>query len=139
MHLSIEQAAVLLGKTRRQLVYMIAQGKLAANKVGGRWVIERSTLTVDAAAQQRASQRNAHFRAAVEEALAPAGKTRRYTLADLKAVQLATPIHRELVDRGADWKLAKEHMRACLDQLAIGCHRFDRREKMGAWGAMGVG
>ncbi|MCC2868226.1 MAG: helix-turn-helix domain-containing protein, partial [Candidatus Accumulibacter phosphatis] len=47
MHLTLEQAAALLGKTRRQVVYMIEQGRLPAQKVGGRWVIERAALTTD--------------------------------------------------------------------------------------------
>ena len=39
MQLSIQQTASILGKTRRQLLYMIEQGKLPAKKVGGRWVV----------------------------------------------------------------------------------------------------
>lgn len=135
MQLSLQQAADLLGKTRRQVVYMIEQGRLPAQKVGGRWVIERAGLTTDEAVQQRASQREAHLKAAIEDALAPTGKTRRYALGDLKAVQLATPIYRELVARGAEWEQATTRMRACLDQLAVGCHRYDRREKTAAYRA----
>jgi len=135
MQLSLQQAADLLGKTRRQVVYMIEQGRLPAQKVGGRWVIERAGLTADEAVLQRASQREAHLKAAIEDALAPTGKTRRYALGDLKAVQLATPIYRELVARGAEWEPATARMRACLDQLAVGCHRYDRREKTAAYRA----
>ncbi len=114
---------------------MIEQGRLPAQKAGGRWVIERAGLTADAAVQQRATQREAHFQAAVEEALAPAGKNRRYAFADLKGVQLATPIYRELLARGAQWEPAALQMRVCLDQLAVGCHRYDRREKTAAYRA----
>ena len=95
MHVSLHEAAALLGKTRRQVVYMIEQGQLPAAKVGGRWVIERSLLSADTAVQQRASQQEARLRAAVEEALTPGGKSRRHTFADLKAVQPAAPIYRE--------------------------------------------
>lgn len=135
MHLTLEQAAALLGKTRRQVVYMIEQGRLPAQKVGGRWVIERAALTTDEDVQQRATQREARFQAAVEDALAPAGKHRRYAFADLKGVQLATPIYRELLARGAPWEPAAAQMRVCLDQLAVGCHRYDRREKTAAYRA----
>ena len=133
MHLSLEQAAVLLGKTRRQVVYMIEQGRLPAKKAGGRWVIERSDLTADDGVQQRATQREARFQAAVEDALAPSGRNRRYVFGDLKAVQLATPIYRDLLARGAQWEPAAAQMRVCLDQLAVGCHRYDRREKTAAY------
>ncbi|MFO1432958.1 MAG: helix-turn-helix domain-containing protein [Candidatus Competibacteraceae bacterium] len=135
MQLSLQQAADLLGKTRRQVVYMIEQGRLPAQKVGGRWVVERTGLLADATVQQRASQREAHLKAAVEEALTPANKTHRYTLRDLKAVQLATPIYQQLVERGAGWEQATAQMRLCLDQLAVGCHRYDRREKTTAYRA----
>lgn len=129
MQLSLQEAATLLEKTRRQVIYLIEQGRLPAQKVGGRWVIERDDLKVDETARQRASEREAHFKAAIEDALAPAGKNRRYTLGDLRAVQLATPIYHQLVERGSDWEHAKEQMRQCLDHLAIGCHRFDQRDK----------
>lgn len=135
MQLSIEQAAELLGKTRRQVVYMIEQGRLPAKKVGGRWTVERADLTADDATRQRSSQREARFKAAVDEALTPAGKARRYTLGDLKAVQLAAPIYRELLSRGAAAQPAAAQMRACLDHLAVGCHRYDRREKTAAYRA----
>lgn len=114
---------------------MIEQGQLPAKKVGGRWLVDRAALTVDEGVQQRTSQREARFKAAVEDALAPAGKSRRYTLGDLKAVQIATPVYRALAVRGAECAVAAAHMRACLDQLAIGCHRFDRREKGAAYRA----
>ena len=135
MQLTLEQAADLLGKTRRQVVYMIEQGRLPAKKVGGRWTIERADLAVDDATRQRSNQRDVRFRAAVEEALTPAAKNRRYTLGDLKAVQLATPVYRELLTRGSAAQPAALQMRACLDHLAVGCHRYDRREKTMAYRA----
>ncbi len=55
MQLSIQQTASILGKTRRQLLYMIEQGKIPAKKVGGRWVVERDDLHLDPAQQQRAT------------------------------------------------------------------------------------
>ena len=128
MQLSLEQAAEILGKTRRQVLYMIDQGSLPAKKNGGRWVINRADMQVDEEVQQRASQKQARFKAVVEDALT-SGNERRYTMRDLKAVQLATPIYRQLAARGAGWEKATTHMRECLDQLALGCHRYDRQEK----------
>jgi hypothetical protein len=69
---------------------MIEQGRLPGKKVGGRWVIDRADLQVDEAMQQRTWQKQARFKAVVGEVLMP-GTERRYSLCDLKAVQLATP------------------------------------------------
>lgn len=122
MQLSLQEAVQILGKTRRQVLYMIEQGRLPAKKVGGRWVVEGADLHVDETMQQRSSQKQARFKAVIEDALT-SGQERRYTLRDLKAVQVATPIYRELVVRGNGWDKAAAHMRECLDQLAVGCHR----------------
>ena len=136
MNLSLQQAAQILGKTRRQILYMIEQGRLPAQKIGGRWVIDRDVLPSDPEAQQQAGARRAQFRAAIEDALTtPAGKERRYTMRDIKAVQVATPLYRQLLAHGAGCETAAAHMRHCLDQLALGCHRFDRQEKSAAYRA----
>lgn len=50
---------------------MIEQGRLPAKKVGGRWVVERADLHVDEAMQQRSSQKQARFKAVIEDALTP--------------------------------------------------------------------
>ena len=102
MQLSLQEAMQILGKTRRQVLYMIEQGRLPARKVGSRWVIERADVQVDEAVQQRTTQKQARFKAVIEDALTP-GQERRYTLRDLKAVQVATPIYREMAARGEDW------------------------------------
>lgn len=133
MAISITEAATILGKTRRQVAYLIEQGLLPAKKAGGRWVIERADLNTDTPQQQRASQKQAQFQAVIEEAVIPTNQ--RYTLRDLKAVQLAAPIYHQLIERGAGWDKAAAHMRECLDQLAVGCHRYDQQEKTAAYRA----
>jgi excisionase family DNA binding protein len=135
MNLSLQQTAEILGKSRRQVLYMIQQGRLPAQKVGGRWVVERAALPDESEAKQRASVKQARFKAAIDDALTPERNERRYTLRDLKAVQLATPIYRQLAARGDGCGKAAAHMRECLDQLALGCHRYDRREKTVAYRA----
>ena len=40
MQLTLDQAATRLGKTARQIRYLIQSERLSAKKVGGRWVIE---------------------------------------------------------------------------------------------------
>ncbi len=59
MKLSLSQAAECLGKTRRQIRYMIQQGHLDARKEGGRWVVDSEHLPLsDAQQQSRARQAN---------------------------------------------------------------------------------
>jgi excisionase family DNA binding protein len=134
MELSLQEAVDILGKTRRQVLYMIEQGRLPATKIGSRWIIDRAHLQVDEEKHQRASQQQARLKAVIEEVLT-AGPERRYTLRNLKAVQLAAPIYRQLAAHGAGWEKAATHMRMCLDQLALGCHRYDRQEKTVAYRA----
>ena len=133
MQLSIQQTAELLGKTRRQVIYMIKQKQLPAQKVGGRWCVERADLGVDEAKQQRTKVRAGQFREAMEEALASASKKQQYTMGDLYAVKIAIPIYRELLARGPEWESASTRLRECLDHLAVGCHRFNSREKSASY------
>jgi len=44
MQLSLEQAAERLGKSVRQVRYLIQTGALRANKTGGRWLIDAADL-----------------------------------------------------------------------------------------------
>jgi hypothetical protein len=134
MELSLQQTDDILGKTRRQVLYMIDQGRLPDKKVGGRWVVDRADLQVDAEMKQRTSQKQERFKAVIEDALSP-GRERRYTLRDLKAVQLSTPIYSQPAARGPAWEKVTTYMRECLDQLALGCYRYDRQEKTAAYRA----
>ena len=69
MQLTLEQAATRLGKSKRQILYMIQQGHLPAQKLAGRWWIESQHLPLSEA-QQRSYDRKQHqLRAAVEDAL----------------------------------------------------------------------
>ena len=63
------------------------------------------------------------------------GKERRYTLRDLKAVQLAIPVYQQLVALGSAGEQAGAYMRLCLENLALGCYRYDRQEKTLAYRA----
>ena len=134
MEVSLEEAAAILGKTSRQVRYLIDQKRLPAKKLGGKWRIDRADLQLDDDLRQRSTQRQDRLKAVVEDALTP-GQNRRYTLRDLRAVQVAMPIYRDLAARGNGSAQAAMHMRQCLDQLALGCHRYDHREKTTAYRA----
>ena len=44
MQLTLEQAATRLGKSLRQVRYMIKSQRLPAQKVGGRWMVDSADL-----------------------------------------------------------------------------------------------
>ena len=77
---------------------MIQQGHLPAQKLAGRWWIESQHLPLSED-QQRSSERKQHqLRVAVEDALdiEPENtRPRRYSVRDLKAFQIALPLHRK--------------------------------------------
>ncbi len=150
--LSLAQAAAQLNKTERQLRYLIQTGRLVAEKQKGRWLISPEALREhqDAAPRAKASQR---LKREIETACskpisskplasstppeAPKSTTKgkRYSLRDMKAFQIAQP----LLQR-AEATLGTEHqacqaLRENLRQLALGCHRFDYKEKQRAYEA----
>jgi excisionase family DNA binding protein len=133
MKLTLNQAATALGKTRRQLVYLIEQGRLPAEKIGGRWSIDSSALEQDATARQRQQTKQANLRAAVEDALLPSDKHKRYSLRDLKAFQIAHPLYLKLCEHLGGDHVAARHLHECLGHLAQGCHRYSRAEKARAY------
>ncbi len=134
MQLTLQQAATALGKTRRQVQYLIQQGRLPAKKVGGRWYVESADLEADPAAGQRAQQRHGQMQAAIEDALQPGRRAHRYSLRDLKAFQIVLPLYRLLRQSGAA-EPATQHLKTVLEQLAQGYHRFGRGEKTSAYRA----
>lgn len=138
MRLTLEQAATRLGKSTRQVLYMIRKGRLPAEKIGGRWWIESKSLPRSEAQQHSDERKQRQLRAAVEEALEiepEAARPRRYSVRDLKAFQIALPLHQQaLAEFGADHP-ATQGLKRVLEQLTRGCHRFERSDKAEAYRA----
>ncbi len=59
MQLSLVDAATRLGLSLRQVWYLINTGRLPAAEVGGRWVIEDSSLPASPAREQRRQELSA--------------------------------------------------------------------------------
>ncbi len=87
MLLTLEQAAEMLGKTRRQVGYLIKTGKLKATKVGGRWRIESADLPASPRREAARQRKQAQLVAVVEDTLEvpPRGKRRRYSISQPRA------------------------------------------------------
>jgi len=130
MQITIDEAAARLGKSARQVRYLIQNGSLSANKVNGRWVIEADDLPLSEPQRAALGRQERALRGAVERGLGlDEEKRQRYSVRDLKAFELALPLHqRTEALLGADHP-ATRALRRSLLLLAQGCHRFSREDK----------
>lgn len=144
MELSLEDAATKLGKSVRQVRYLVKLGRLPSRKVAGRWLVQiPSTGTLPEAPPAEspspkvfANQRKqAALRAAVEDALDLPPQPRRYSLRDLKAFQLGLPLYQQALDLLGPEHGACRALRQMLELLSRGCHRFDTADKAEAYRA----
>lgn len=135
MQLSLTQAAQLLGKTRRQVEYLITQERLRARKVGGRWQIDETDLPLSPGQRQAERRRADHLRDAVSDVLDRAAPRPRYSMRDLHAFATARAIWQQGGTALAEQHPARGHLRHAIDQLAIGCHRYEHRDKAAAYHA----
>lgn len=138
MQLSLEQAATKLGKSTRQVRYLIQKGELTAQKIAGRWWIESENLPLSETKRRSEARKQRQLRAAVEQVLdiePESERPRRYSVRDLKAFQIALPLHRQAATVfGAD-HAATHCLKRVLEQLTQGCHRYDRSDKAEAYRA----
>lgn len=135
MKLTIEEAAVRLGKTVRQVRYAIQQNTIRARKVGGRWVIEDENLPEDAPTQKARQRKQRQLKAAVEDVLElPNEPTRTgYSVRDLKAFQIAHPLHERARRTLGPEHPAVRELHQVITLLTLGCHRFERPQKAAAY------
>jgi len=134
MDLSLTQAAQLLGKTRRQVEYLIKTGRLPAKKVGTRWLIADSDLPLSPSQRQARERKAAALQTVAEEVLGATAPKTRYSLRDLKAFAEGLAAYAAGRAQLPETHPALPLLRQALDDLAIGCHRFERRGKAEAYG-----
>lgn len=135
MELTLEQAATRLGKSVRQIRYMIQQDRLPARKFAGRWVVDSKNLPLSEGQRRAVQRKEGQLRGAVEQALGLTDEDRpaRYSVRDLKAFQVALPIYRQSAEEiGAEHSITLM-LRSVLEQLSCGCHRYDRADKAEAY------
>lgn len=135
MQLTVEEAAIKLGKTPRQVRYLIKQGELPARKNGKRWVLDSADLPASEAQQEARERKERHLRAAVEKGLdLPAeSRQKRYSARDLRAIQLALPLHQQSTDLLGPEHQATRCLRQAIEHLTRGCHRYDYGDKAAAY------
>ncbi len=138
MDLSIAQAAATLGKTERQIRYLIKTGRLKARRDGGRWLIASDDLPLSPA-QRESMQKNVEAaRQAVEQAIAPAtaaadGKAterKHYSVTDLKAFRIGEGLLAQVEQAGGSADVVAGLLRQALLHLTRGCHTFHPPQKV---------
>ncbi len=137
MTLTLRQAADRLGKSMRQVRYMIEQGKLPASKVGGRWMIESDQLPLSEGQQEAEHRRQHKMRAAVEDALEvreEEGKPK-FSVRKLKAIGIAVPLYQHTIKALSEEHDASRSLRRAIGLIVRGAHRFDRAGKLEAYRA----
>lgn len=136
MKLTLTEAARTLGKSPRQLRYLMKQGELKGEKVEGRWVFDDTLLPRTSAQKQRAQAKAQDLLNTVEEVLAPqvqAAKGRAYSVADLQAFRTGAAECREALAQLGEAHAATAAMRASVVALGRACHRYHPREKAAAF------
>ena len=132
MELSLAEAARLLGKSDRQVRYLIRCGRLAARKLDGRWRIKRQDLPLSEG-QRRAEEHKKERAARIAlEVLQPAGEQapgKRFSVQELRAYREGAPLYRDLVARFGHRPPPVVFLREALMLLACGCHEFHARKK----------
>jgi excisionase family DNA binding protein len=139
MELTIAEAAQLLGKSYRQVRYMIKNQRLSARKVGGQWLIDRTNLPLTEGQARAAEHKLERARQVVEESLgvplAVAEKEaierrRRYGVAIQPAFRLAMPVYRKAVEMLGDQHRAGLAIREALFLITEGWHEFRPEQKV---------
>lgn len=136
VQLTIEEAATRSGKSERQIRYLIKLGRLTAHKAAGRWLMQSEQVDQVAGSPRRqkaAARKQAKLREVVEDTLPAQPKGRRYSLRDLKAMQVGVPLYQQLCTTLGEAHPAVTALRQGLAWLARGCHRYDLDQKLDAY------
>lgn len=135
MTLTLEEVAYRLGKSIRQVRYMISQHTLPATKAGKRWLVEEADLPLTEKQRSVQAKRTARLSKKVGKALTvqESHTSRSYSVQNLRAFQIAQPIYRQALAHFGGEHPAVNYLSAALEQLTIGCHRFAKSDKSAAY------
>ncbi len=141
MKLSISEVAIVLGKSERQVRYLIRKKELRAKKDGKKWVVASDDLPLDADRKARLGERLASARRALEGGLEPAAKalagagsdtkakSEHYSVTRLAAFETGAEIYRQLVRDLGDDNPARQYLIDAMVEITRGCHRFHAEAK----------
>ncbi len=137
--LTLTEAAQLLGKTPRQVRYMIKTGRLQASKDGERWRIRRDDLPLSErqtlARQAQAEDLRVSVEAALGPHLEPKGAKRGYSVSSMSAFGKGQSLYGEAREALGSDHPAVSALADSLVSISQGCHRYHDREKLEAYRA----
>ena len=135
MKLSLAEAATVLGKSERQVRYLIKQGTLKAQKDNGKWTVESADLPLSEEQRRAIGQRVEVARESFERGLEPARKAAdsqgkgSYSVTQLGAFQAGQAILRDLEAGLGTESPARAMLFSTMALLARGCHSFHAATK----------
>lgn len=142
--LSIAEAATVLGKSQRQIRYLIKTGRLHATKDGHRWRIKSTDLPLSDTERQALAERSQMARRAFDKGLEPVTKAsltaesegaastdakRSYSVTDLFAFQAGEIIYRDVTRDLGPTEPAAEFLFEALSLLSRACHCYHPKDK----------
>ena len=137
MDLSLTDAARALGKTPRQVRYMLKTGALAGHKAdNGRWVIRDQDLPLSEGQRRARARKAGELDRAVQQALGPHLDSRArgsFSMADMAAFHAGVPLYRTALSTLNAEHPALSALRQAIVAVGRGCHRFHAREKYQAY------
>jgi excisionase family DNA binding protein len=139
MELTVQDAARILGKSERQVRYLIQTGRLTATKHDGQWKISRGDLP-RSPGQERADQRKTERATEIASAVLDFGdskgsKSKSWTVDQLHAVRQGEPLYRDCVEQlGTDHE-ATRRLRAALMLIGCGFFEYDAARKAARYSA----
>ncbi len=136
--MTVSEAAARLGKSERQIRYMIRQGKLRAKRPGKAWLIDLADVPAGGLSEGQTAARERVAARIDAEATKVSGDAhvdgrRRYSLTDMKAYQIAQPLLARCVTELDAGHAATALLRCSLEHLGTGCHWFERDLKSAAY------
>ena len=138
MELTVQDAARILGKSERQVRYLIQTGRLPANKKDGQWKISRDDLP-RSPGQQRAHQQKAERASEVAAAVLALGdyegRKKSWTVDQLHAVRHGEPLYRTCLDQLGPEHEATQRLRAALMLISCGFFEYDTASKVARYSA----
>ncbi|MEM7393038.1 MAG: helix-turn-helix domain-containing protein [Verrucomicrobiota bacterium] len=135
MELSLSDAARLLGKTQRQVRYMIKGGELPARKVRNRWLINRADLPLSEGRLKAMEVKRERALDIAEEVLRTSDKEKRvYSVCDLDVFKAGREICRDALNRLGQDHVAPGLLHASLLALGRACHQYAQRDKTASFG-----
>ncbi len=136
MKLSIGETATVLGKSERQVRYMIQKDRLQAVKEGGRLRIESGDLPLSKSQLAALAKRLATARSAIDKGLEPIAKAadgeapkRQYSVTDLIVFQAGAALHGEMIEQMGGEAAPCRQLAAALALVTRGCHSFQPGDK----------